>query len=199
MDLLTCFVFLLVLGLSQRFHLLPSVPSPEEFLSDAMVHQSGVSVADESSRGPRRRLLEASSQAEGREAQRQMVRAAVERWRKEQRARDKREMNESMPNTQPPTGERFLLGPKITGERFLLGLKDIGECLLLSRIVTAKSDWDEYRALNHSVRELSDIVLSFQIVAPSCHTATLSCQTAKLACRVTALSSRAGTSRAGTT
>ncbi|CAI5511005.1 unnamed protein product [Closterium sp. Naga37s-1] len=52
--------------------------------------------------------------AEGREAQRQMVRAAVERWRKEQRARDKREMNESMPNTQPPTGERFLLGPKIT-------------------------------------------------------------------------------------
>ncbi|CAI5535581.1 unnamed protein product [Closterium sp. Naga37s-1] len=114
MDLLTCFVFLLVLGLSQRFQLLPSVPSPEEFLSDTMIHQSGVSVADESSRGPRRRLLEAPSQAEDREAQRQMVRAAVERWRKEQRARDKREMNESMPNTQPPKGERFLLGPKIT-------------------------------------------------------------------------------------
>ncbi|CAI6009014.1 unnamed protein product [Closterium sp. NIES-65] len=53
-------------------------------------------------------------EAEDREAQRQMVRAAVERWRKEQRARDKREMNESMPNTQPPKGERFLLGPKIT-------------------------------------------------------------------------------------
>ncbi|CAI6005379.1 unnamed protein product [Closterium sp. NIES-64] len=59
-------------------------------------------------------MLPSLWQAEDREAQRQMVRAAVERWRKEQRARDKREMNESMPNTQPPKGERFLLGPKIT-------------------------------------------------------------------------------------
>lgn len=118
-DLLTCLLFLVALGLSHHYHVLPSHLSNREATSlDSLdmphVHETMVTTTDEPGRSSRRRLLEAPPQAEDREAQRRRVKQLVTKWREEQKKRDKRDIAEAMPDRQPAEGERFTLGPKIT-------------------------------------------------------------------------------------